>query len=93
MIIADVDRAFYQVFAASRRAELSQEILALNERLSDVAGRQLREGEISKLDYNLAVIELGDRGRATPRRFGSAMAAELELRRLLGLAASRRSDR
>ena len=85
LVIADVDRAFYQVFAAGRRADLSQEILALNERLSDVARRQLREGEISKLDFNLAVIELGRsraRGVAALRERNTA---ELELRRLLGL--------
>ena len=86
LVVADVDRAFYQVFAASRRVELSQEVLGLNERLSDVANRQLREGEVSKLDYNLAVIELG-RSRA---RHAAALrerdGAELELRRLLGLA-------
>ena len=86
LIIADVDRAFYEVFAATRRVDLSLEVLTLNERLSDVANRQLREGEVSKLDYNLAVIELG-RSRA---RHAAALrerdVAELELRRLLGLA-------
>jgi len=87
LIIASVDRSFYQLFAASRRAELSQEILALNERLSDVAGRQLREGEISKLDYNLAVIELG---RSRARRIATLRerdASELELRQLLATGA------
>ncbi|MBI2795287.1 MAG: TolC family protein [Gemmatimonadetes bacterium] len=73
------------MFAASRRAELSRDVLALNERLSDVARRQLREGEISKLDFNLAVIELG---RSRARTVGAARDrddADLELRRLLGL--------
>ena len=84
LITADVDRAFYQVFAAGRRADLSQEILALNERLSEVAGRQLREGEISKLDYNLAVIELGRSRARAIAALREREGAELELRRLLG---------
>ena len=35
----------------------------LNHRLADVAGRPLQAGEISRLDYNLATVELG-RSRA-----------------------------
>ena len=83
--LADVERGFYRIVAAARRATLADEVLSLVERLSQVAVRQLREGEISKLDYNLTVIELG-RSRA------QALAAHreqdgvsLEFRRLVGL--------
>ena len=55
--------------------------------MADVAERQLAAGEISRLDYNLAVVELG-RSRA----FAIAVRRErtqedIELRRLLGVNA------
>lgn len=85
LTISDVERAFYELFTADRRAELAREVFALNERLSDVASRQLREGEVSKLDYNLAMIELG---RSRARNIGAQReraSAELALRQLLVL--------
>ena len=86
VLIADVDRAFYQVFAVSRRLEFAREVLALNERLRDFAMRQLKEGKISKLDFNLVNIELG---RSKSRSIAVARernATELELRRLLSFS-------
>lgn len=83
--LGDVDRAFYRLFSAVRRATLEEEVLALNQRLANVAARQLAEGEISRLDYNLVVVELG-RSRASAlatRREREQVA--LELGRLLGL--------
>ncbi len=87
LTLGAVDRTFYRAVAATRRTELADEVFALNQRLADVAGRQLAAGEISRLDYNLAVVELG-RSRAL------AMAArrertqeDIELRRLLGARA------
>lgn len=85
IVIGQVDRAFYRLASASQRVALAEEVLALNTRLADVAGRQLREGEISRLDYNLAVVELGRaraRGLATRRE---RERAAIELARLLGL--------
>lgn len=84
-LLLDVDRTYFRAFVAARRAQLSRELLALNQRLSDVAQAQMREGEISKLDFNLAMIELG---RSQARDIGALRAqqeAEIELRRLLGL--------
>lgn len=85
IVVGAVDRAFYTLASAAQRAKLSDEVLALSARLSDMAGRQLREGEISRLDYNVAVVELGRaRARAlTTRR--EQQEAEIELGRLLGL--------
>ena len=83
--LVDVDRGFYRVVTADRRAELAQEVLALNERLALVASRQLREGEISKLDFNLSIIE---RGRARARAFAARREQQqsaIELRRLIGI--------
>lgn len=86
--LLDVERRFYTAVAADRRAELAREILGLNERLAQAAARQLREGEISKLDYNLSVVELG---RARARSFVARreqQQAVIELRRLTGLPAT-----
>ena len=83
--LLDVERGFYAAVAADRRAELAHEILGLNERLAQAAARQLREGEISKLDYNLSVVELG---RARARSFVARREQQqtmIELRRLVGV--------
>lgn len=69
LTIASVDRLFYRLAATSRRAVLADEVLAVNERLQDVAQRQLVAGEISRLDLNLAIVELGrSRARALGER-------------------------
>ena len=84
-LLADVSRAFYAAVAARRRADVAQEVLALNERLAVAVQIQADEGEISVLEANLAGIEVG-RTRArllAARRL--ATTAELALSRLLGL--------
>ena len=85
LVIGQIDRTFYQLAAVTERAKLSNEVLALNERLADVAGRQQREGEINRLDYNLVVVELG---RARARALSVRREREglvIELGRLVGL--------
>jgi len=85
VVIGEVDRTFYQLASATQRTKLSADVLALNVRLENVAGRQLAEGAISRLDYNLAVVELGRaRARALATRREREVAAT-ELARLLGL--------
>lgn len=86
LTLGDVDRAFYRLASAARRTNLADDVLALNERLSDVAQRQLTAGEISRLDLNLALVELGRaRARAlAARREQRQVAAEFN--RLLGVA-------
>lgn len=80
-----VDRDFYRLVSASRRSDLATEVRTLNERLADIAGRQLIAGEISRLDYNLALIELG-RSRSNAIAVGREQkSVEIELGRLLGL--------
>jgi len=83
--IGQVDRAFYQLASAVQRSKLSDEVLTLNSRLADIAGRQLREGEISRLDYNLAVVELGRARARTLATRREQLRAEIEVARLLGL--------
>ena len=85
LVIGQLDRAFYRLASASQRSRLSQEVLALTTRLADIASRQLREGEISRLDYNLAVVELG---RARARAIATAREQQtnmIELARVAGL--------
>ena len=85
LTVADVDRSFYGAVAAERRSRLANDVLALNERLAQVATRQLAAGEISKLDYNLSVVELGrSRARALAAR-RELQGNLIELHRLLGL--------
>ena len=85
LTLGDVDRAFYRFVAATSRVTLAEEVLGLNARLADVAGRELKAGQISRLDENLAVIELGrSRARALAARREREQAA-IELKRLAGL--------
>lgn len=86
LTIGEVDRTFYRLISAARRTELADEVLQLNQRLTSVAQRQLAEGEISRLDLNLALVELGrSRSRALATRRERERVAT-ELGRLLGLA-------
>ena len=85
LVLGEVERAFYRLVATIRRRDLADEVLALNQRLADVTARQLAEGEISRLEYNLATIELGrSRARALAARREQAQ-GNIDLGRLLGL--------
>lgn len=87
LTVADVDRAFYRLTANRQRELLANEVLALNSRLADVAGRQLAAGDISQLDANLGTVEYGrSRSRALAAR-RERQRAESELRRLVGVSA------
>lgn len=84
LIIGEVDRTFYRVVAATQRLALATEVLNLNQRLAAAAGRQLAAGEISHLELNLAMVEVGRsqaRALAAKREREGALA---DLRRLLG---------
>lgn len=63
LTIAEVDRAFFGLVAASRRLALAEEVMGLNTRLAEFAARQLEAGGISRFEFNLATVELG-RSRA-----------------------------
>ena len=86
--LADVSTAFYAALAAERRLTVAIEVMELNERLLKAVRTQVREGEISVMEANLAEIEVG-RARArvlSARR--EATSARLELGRLVGAAPS-----
>lgn len=83
--LGELDRAFHRLVAATRRRDLARDVLGLNRRLAEVAGRQLQEGEIGRLDFNLASIELG-RSRARVLAVGRELIeAGVELGRIVGL--------
>lgn len=89
LILADVSHAFYAALAARRRLEVAEQILGLNEQLLEAVRIQAREGEISQLEANLMELEFG-RARArvlAARR--EATAAELDLKRLVGITPDR----
>ena len=86
-IIGAIDRSFYRLASATERTKLSEDVLILSQRLASITERQLAAGEVSRLDYNLAVIELG---RSRSRLLASQRQREqasVELTRLLGLNA------
>lgn len=83
--VAEASRAYYAALAADRRLVVAEQIFGANERLRQATQVQLREGEISTLEGNLAQIEFG-RSRArvlTARR--ETTSALIELRRAVGL--------
>lgn len=85
LLLADVSVAYYRAFAAQRRLQVTSELLQLTEQLLAAVRVQLREGEISALEANLAEIEFG---RARGRRLSAqrdASTATLELARLIGV--------
>ena len=86
LTLGEVERAFYRLAFSSRRTALADEVLALNERLQDIAQRQLSAGEISRLDLNLVTIERGrSRARALAARRDEARIAA-DFGRSLGVA-------
>ena len=86
LTIADVDRGFFRLVAAHRRAALADEVLSLNERLAGFAERQLAAGGISRFEFNLATVEFGrSRARALAARRELESTAS-EFRELLGLS-------
>ena len=84
LTVAEVDRSFYRLASAARRRALAEEVLILNERLQYIAQRQLSAGEISRLELNLAIVELGrSRARSLAARREQEQLS-IELLRALG---------
>ena len=85
LTIADVDRGYYRLVASRQRELLATEVLTLNQRLADVATRQLAAGDISQLEANLATVEYGrSRSKALAAQ-RERQEAESEILHLLGL--------
>jgi len=86
--LADVGRAYHSLVAAEQRLALAEEIERLGAQLLVAVGTQLREGEVSVLEANLARVEAA-RARAGALAARSARStAALELGRLVALPPS-----
>jgi cobalt-zinc-cadmium efflux system outer membrane protein len=84
-VLADVERAHHGLAAAERRAELAAEVDGLNARLMQAVRTQLAEGEVSRLEANLASIEAA-RARARALETESErVTAALALGRLIAV--------
>lgn len=85
LTIGETDRLFYRLIAAGRRTDLAAEVFGLNQRLTDVVQRQLDAGKVSRLEFNLATVELG-RSRARSLAAGRERdQVALDLARFLGV--------
>lgn len=86
LVVTDVSVAYFRVIAFFERRRVVDQLNTLTDRLMAAVRVQRREGEISLLEANLAEIESGRvRARlASARR--ELIAAELDLKRMLGLA-------
>lgn len=86
LTLADVSVAFYRALAAAERQRVVEQLLSLTDRLMGAVRVQVREGEISVLEANLAEIENGRvlARAASARR--ELITTQLELKLLLGLA-------
>ena len=87
--LAATTDAYYSATAAQRRAVVAVEILELATRLLGATRIQVREGEISVMEANLAEIEFG---RARARVLSTereANSTRLELQRLTGMEPQR----
>lgn len=86
LTLAHASLNYYRALAADQRLEVARDALTLTDRLLAAVRTQLREGEISALEANLAEIESG---RARGRVMASdrlATSASLELKQVIGLA-------
>ena len=83
--IAEASKAFYAAEASLRRLEVVRASAEFGRRLLEAVQLQLREGEISILEANLAEIE-ARRARARDRRTASANGQAGGLKRVVGMS-------
>ena len=84
--LAEVSNAYYAVLAFEQRLAVARELVELGEQLVGVTRIQVREGEISVMEGNLAEIEAGRARAAVLAAERERTTALFELRRLLGVA-------
>lgn len=85
-MLAEVSNAFFRALAAQERLVVVTELGALGQQLLEVTQIQVREGEISIMEANLAEIEAG---RARARMLAErreAASARLALQQLIGIS-------
>lgn len=86
VLLTDASIAFYAALADRRRLSVAEEVLRLNEQLLEAVRVQVREGQISRMEGNLAQIELGLAQARVLAARRAAVHTELELKRVLGIA-------
>ncbi|MDX2208703.1 MAG: TolC family protein [Gemmatimonadales bacterium] len=87
LTLADASAGFYRAIAAQGRLRVARDALQLTGQLLAAVRTQVREGEISTLEANLAEIEFGrSRGRALAAE-RAAVSAALQLKLITGLSA------
>ena len=84
LVLAQVKESFYRALALRRRFDLFRQVEDLNHRLRDVATVRFQAGEISKLEVNLAEIQLGQARKDTLTAERDYRNTLRELERLLG---------
>ena len=96
LLLLDVDLAFFRLQAAQERERVARGGAELAQNLREAVGSQLREGQVSSLEMNLASIEAGrSQARALAAR-NELTRARQAFREVLGLdpdaAVAARSD-
>jgi cobalt-zinc-cadmium efflux system outer membrane protein len=86
-LLLDLDRAFFRLKAAEERFRVSQEGAQLAADLRVAVQNQLREGQVSALEMNLANIEAGRAEAGALAARNELQRAQQDLRGLLGLEA------
>ena len=87
--LAATTDAYYSATAAQRRVGVAVEIFELAKRLLDATRIQVREGEISVMEANLAEIEFGRSRARVLSTEREALSTRLELQRLTGIEPQR----
>ena len=85
LFFADVDGAYHSVVAASEKAAVYQEGARLTRALRDAVAVQLREGQVSALEANLAEIQAARSEAAMLAVRAEVASASAALARILGL--------
>ena len=86
-LLLEVDIAFYDLSAATERARAADEGAELARRLRETVQAQLREGQVSALEMNLASIEASRAEAQALANRNDLVRAQQAFRDLLGLGA------
>lgn len=78
-------RAYAALAVAERRAALTDSAAAFAERLAEFARQQFEAGEVSRLEWNAAVLEAARTRSTAERAWAEGAAAAADLARLLAL--------
>ncbi|MHB1193956.1 MAG: TolC family protein [Longimicrobiales bacterium] len=86
-VLAEVEAAYYSLQATERRLGIVAEVRSLNDRLSEAVFREVSEGNVSRMEANLATIEAGRSRAREQEAIQDRLRASVALGRILGLDA------